>query len=389
LNYGGAAPELWGALNSYFMCPTAISLPASEATTQFNIALAGAGCAVAYFDIEESDSTLNTGWVPLNPVSAANSAGTAVVDSFEGHSYQFRARAHSTSGIVGSWSMAGTAVSATATLSHPFNGLYTLDSSGGVHPDNSQSLSASGYWPGWSIVRTGKARPGAPDSGAVMDNYGGLHPYGATFTVASTAYWPGWEIARDFAFLPDGTGGFVLDGFGGLHPFHVNGSTAPLAAQGNTYWPGWDIARSVVIFPDGSGGYTMDAFGGLHPFGINGPIPASAATVASTGYWPGWKIARDVVLVSGNGSHSGYILDGYGGLHPFHPTTDGSAMPPALTTTYWPGWDIARSVIMAGSPTSGYTLDGYGGIHPFGGVQAITGAAYWPGRDIARSILGE
>ena len=111
--------------------------------------------------------------------------------------------------------------------------------------------------------------------------------------------------------------------------------------------------------------------------------------MASTGYWPGWKIARDVVLVSGNGSHSGYILDGYGGLHPFHPTTDGSAMPPALTTTYWPGWDIARSVIMAGSPTSGYTLDGYGGIHPFGGVPAITGAAYWSGRDIARSMLGE
>jgi hypothetical protein len=281
-------------------------------------------------------------------------------------------------------------VSSTATLSHLFNSLYTLDSSGGVHPDNSEYLGGSAYWPGWNIVRTGKSRPGAPDSGAVLDNYGGLHPYGASFTVATSAYWQGWEIARDFAFLPDGSGGFVLDGFGGLHPFHVNGSTAALQAQGNAYWPGRDLARKVVILADGTGGYTLDAYGGVHPFGINGPIPAAIATVAGSAYWPGWEIARDLVLVvAGNGNHSGYVLDGFGGMHPFHPTTDGSAMPAALTTAYWKGNDIARSVIFAGTYSEGYTLDGFGGLHPFGGAPALTGTSYWPGHDIARSLLAE
>jgi hypothetical protein len=95
-------------------------------------------------------------------------------------------------------------------------------------------------------------------------------------------------------------------------------------------------------------------------------------------------------LVPGNGGHSGYVLDGFGGLHPFHPTTDGSAMPPAVTTAYWQGNDIARSEwFLPGSATAGYTLDGFGGVHPFGGAPAITGAAYWPGHDIARSLLGE
>jgi spore germination protein YaaH len=388
LNYGGGAPELWSTLNSYFNCATAINLPASEATTQFSVGLSAGNCSVAYFDVEQSDSTLNDGWSALSPVTATSGAGTAVAESFQGHSYQFRARAHSTGGLVSPWSTGTTAVAANATLSHPFNGVYTLDAWGGMHADSSQHLSASAYWPGWSIARAAKARPYAADSGAVLDGYGGLHPYGATFTVAASAYWPGWEIARDFAFMPDGNSGFVLDGFGGLHPFHVNGSTAPLQAQGYTYWRGWDIARKVVIFPDGSGGYTMDAYGGVHPFGINGPAPASAANVVGSAYWPGWEIARDIVLVPGNGNHSGYVLDGYGGLHPFHPTADGSTMPAAIASTYW-GWDIARSVwFLPGSATAGYTLDGWGGVHPFGGAAAIKYSAYWPGWDIAKSISG-
>jgi hypothetical protein len=390
LNYGGGAPELWSALSSYFLCPVAINLAASQTTTQFSVGLSGNPCSVAYFDLELFDNTLNQGWFALNSVTATGNAGSALAESFQGHSYQFRARAHSTAGIVGPWSIATTAVSMTATLTHLFNGLYTLDSSGGLHTDNSQYLGGGAYWPGWSVVRTGKAWTGGPDAGAVLDNFGGLHPYGAPFTIATSAYWPGWDIARDFAFLPNASGGFVLDGFGGLHPFHVNGSTAALQAQGNAYWQSRDIARKVVILPDATGGLTLDAYGGVHPFGINGPVPASIANIAGSAYWPGWDIARDMVLVAGNGNHSGYVLDGFGGMHPFHPTTDGSAMPGALTTAYWKGNDLARSEwFLPGSATAGYTLDGYGGVHPFGGAPAITGAAYWQGRDIARSLLGE
>jgi len=129
-------------------------------------------------------------------------------------------------------------------------------------------------------------------------------------------------------------------------------TVASRRGNGNSYW-GWDIARKVVIFPDGSGGYVLDGFGGLHPFGINGAPPVAATSVAATSYWPGWDIAPDIVLTPGNGNHSGYVLDGYGGLHPFHPTTDGSTMPGAITSAYW-GWDIARAVwLLPGSATAG------------------------------------
>jgi hypothetical protein len=274
----------------------------------------------------------------------------------------------------------------------PFKGLYTLDGWGGIHGDDSAPVTTTGYWPGWSIARTAKPQPGAnaPQSGLVLDGWGGLHPYGSGITsVTTTGYWSGWDIARDFAFLPNGTGGVVLDGWGGLHPFQVNGNTAAITIQPTAYWPGWDIARKVVIFSDGTGGYVMDAWGGLHPFGINGAPPVSEASLATTGYWPGWSIARDIVLVPGDGNHAGYVLDGWGGLHPFHPTTDSSTMPANIASAYWVNWDIARGVwLLPGSATAGYTLDGWGGPHPFGGAPQIGSFSYWPYWDIAKTIFG-
>jgi hypothetical protein len=389
LDYGGGAPELWSTLSTYFSCPVIPNVVATQPTTEFSIGLSSGSCSVAYYEVQQWDVTLNQGWFPIGNVAATNSAASMVVDGFQGHDYQFAARAHTTGGLVSSWANFSTTVSPTATAAHPFKGLYTMDAWGGVHTDNSPPLGGFGYWPGWRIVRGVHALPGpnAPVSGAVLDGYGGLHSYGAPISISPSVYWGGWDIARDFAFLPDGSGGFVLDGWGGLHPFRVNGSTAPLAAQGFTYWYGWDIARKVVIFPDGTGGYVMDAWGGLHPFGINRPSPVSA--VATSAYWPGWSIARDIQLVPGNGNHSGYVMDGWGGMHPFHATSDGSTMPPAITTAYWYGWDIARSVwFLPGSATAGYTLDGYGGIHPFGGAPPITGFTYWGGWDIASFIWG-
>jgi spore germination protein YaaH len=391
LNYGGGAPELWSALNTYFVCTVTINLPASETTTHFSVGLTAGSCAVASYDLQQSDSTLNQGWYAVSPVLIANGAGSATTESYRNHTYQFRARAHSKAGVVSPWSQATTVVAANATLSHPFAGMYTLDAYGGVDSADSPPLAASAYWAGWAIARTGRAMPGAssPQSGAVLDGYGGLHPYGAPITIATSAYWAGWDIARDFAFLPDGSGGVVLDGWGGLHPFHVNGSTTAINVQATAYWPGWDIARKVVIFSDGTGGYVMDGWGGLHPFGINGVPPVSASKLAATGYWPGWSIARDIVLAPGNGNHSGYVLDGWGGLHPFHPTTDGSTMPAAISSAYWSGWDIARGVwLLPGSATAGYTLDGWGGLHQFGGAPAVVNQSYWSGRDIARSVWG-
>jgi spore germination protein YaaH len=389
LDYGGGSPELWAALSTYFSCPVTITLPASETTTGFSVGLSAGSCAVAYFDVEQFDTTISQGWFGLKSVAASGSAGTAIADGFAGHSYQFRARAHTKAGVLSSWAYATTQVATTATRSHAWSGLYTLDGFGGVNFADSPPLAGTAYWAGWSIARTAKALPGAsaPQSGFVLDGFGGLHPYGSpalTETSGASGHYWGWDIARDFAFLPDGTGGFVLDGYGGLHPFRVSG-TAPLTAQGYDYF-GWDIARKVVIFPDGTGGYTLDGWGGVHPFGINGAPPVSK--IASSGYWRGWDIARDIVLVPGNGNHSGYVLDGYGGLQPFHPTSDASAMPPRISTAYW-GWDIGRGVwFLPGSATAGYTLDGWGGLNAFGGAPAIASSSYWRGWDIARAVWG-
>jgi len=391
LDYGGGLPELWALINTYFACPVVITLPASQTTTQFSLSMSAGSCSVSYFDIQQLDTTTSQGWLDVKRVVGSGGSATTKVEGYAGHSYQFRAQARSTGGVVSSWSPpASTTVSQTATASHPFAGLYTLDGWGGVHSADSPPLGWTGYWPGWSIARTAHPLPGAtsPQSGAVLDGWGGLHSYGTPITLKWDAYWAGWDIARDFAFLPNGSGGVVLDGYGGLHAFHVNGSTATISIQAPFYW-GWDIGRKVVIFADGSGGYVLDGWGGLHPFGINGPPPVTEASLATTGYWVNWDIARGVVVAPGNGGHSGYVLDGWGGLHEFHPKADGSTMPAPIRSQYWPGWDIARGVwLLPGSATAGYTLDGWGGLQPFGGAPPIASSAYWPGWDIARSIWG-
>ena len=120
------------------------------------------------------------------------------------------------------------------------------------------------------------------------------------------------------------------------------------------------------------GGYVLDAFGGLHPYG-------GAPVLATTAYWQGWSIARGVALRADGAG--GYVLDGFGGLHPF-----GDA-PPISGSIYWQNWDIARGVVLRSDGVSGYVLDGFGGIHAFGGAPDVQASAYWPNWDIARGIV--
>jgi hypothetical protein len=387
LNYGGGAPELWATLATYFACDVVINLPATQTSTHFTAAIStSAGCSIAYYDVQQYDPAVNPGGVPLPSLQPSGSVVTASFDGLPGHSYQIWVRAHSTAGIVSSWVNASTTVAANASLPHAFAGLYILDAYGGVNGESSPPLTVSAYWPGWQIARSVKALPGAvPQSGAVLDSFGGLHSYGAAITLKTTAYWSGWDIARDFAFLPNGTGGYVLDAWGGLHPFSVNGNAMPPATTIDSYWPNRDLFHKVVIFSDGTGGYVLDGFGGVHSFGIGGPRPI---TPQLSHYWPNWDIIRDIALVPG--THSGYVLDAYGDIHSFTPM--GQALPPGRGIgAYWGGWDIARSVWMLPSSTfgaaGGYVLDGFGGLHPFGGAPPAPSGPYW-GRDIARNLTG-
>jgi hypothetical protein len=411
LNYGGGAPELWCDLRDHFSAghvPATVSVSTTQSSTNFTVSFAaGQGCGVSAFDLQEQEVGSGMPWLDLAvntaPTSYINQtySGTFNADGYRGHTYQFRVRTRDGQGNIGAWSpYVQTQIAQTATQARPFQGMYTLDAYGGVGADGSAPTATSAYWPNWKIARAAHAMPGAnsPQAGLVLDGFGGLHAYGqGIVSVSTTAYWQGNDIARDFAFLPDGTGGYVLDGSGGLHPFTVNdgldqGVHDPLRSSGlprdvreAPYWPGRDIARKVVIFPNGSGGYVLDGFGGVHSFGIGRPAPPDPVT---TGYWTNWDIVHDMALIPG--TQSGYTLDGYGGLHQFAPP--GQPMPPAISSSYWKGWDIARGVWFLPSATfaapKGYLLDGFGGLSSIGGTPPITPSPYWQGQDIARGVWG-
>ena len=358
-------------------------------------------------------------------------------------------------------------------------GGYVLDGWGGLHPfaigSNPMPAGTSGgpYWKGWDIARAVALNP-AGTGGYVLDGYGGIHPFAIGGNplppAVHGAYWPNWDIARAIVIDFTGTSGYTLDGYGGLHPFYADGTPvppapqvsgytsgqdlaravvlyqdtqaadhpggvsgvvldadsaapqpfttgadgravaflpgsstagyslsgdgtltpfggAPAATQAGHQWPNWDIARSVAILPNGTGGYVLDGYGGIHPFAIgSNPMPAGTS---GGPYWNGWDIARGLVLLP-NGT-GGYVLDGYGGIHPF---ATGSNPMPAGTSggPYWNGWDIARGLVLLPNGTGGYVLDGYGGIHPFATGSnpmpaGTSGGPYWNGWDIARGLV--
>ena len=134
-----------------------------------------------------------------------------------------------------------------------------------------------------------------------------------------------------------------------------------------------------VAYAAAQSGYVVDGFGGLHAVG-----GAPAATGGP--YWSGWDIARGVARRAAGG---GLVLDGFGGLHRFA----SSAKRPAATSggPYWSGWDIARGVAILPNGTGGYVVDGFGGLHPFAigsnpKPPAAKVSGYWVGWDIARGV---
>ena len=306
-------------------------------------------------------------------------------------------------------------------------GGYVLDGWGGLHPfavgSNPMPTGTSGgpYWKGWDIARAAALNP-AGTGGYVLDGYGGVHPFAIggnpSPPAVHAAYWPNWDIARAIVIDFTGTSGYTLDGYGGMHPFYADGTPVPPAPQVSDYTSRQDLARAVVLYqatqaadhPGGASGVVLDARSATpHPFttGADGRAVAFLPGSSTAGYslsgdgtltpfggapaatqtghqWPNWDIARGLVLLP-NGT-GGYVLDGYGGVHPF---AVGSNPMPAGTSggPYWNGWDIARGLVLLPNGTGGYVLDGYGGIHPFAvgsnpAPPAISPGAYYGGWDV-------
>ena len=314
---------------------------------------------------------------------------------------------------------------------------------------NAPRFDAPAYWHGWDIARgleVVEDASGVATGGWVLDGWGGLHSFGTVpglsaagpyypwrdvwqkFHVASdgTPYmvsrwgavsgavspdwsgyidWGNWNATRDLVlFAPQGgagaqpvtapaaaelaaaeamSGGVRMDGYGGLQTFGhalVNGNGSP-------YWPGWDIARALAVLPDGTGGWTLDGYGGIHNWGNAPPIAASTYSTDPNARSPAyfhWDIARDMVILPDH--QSGYLLDGYGGLHEFGPHAPAFGINPI-----WNGWDIARGVSVTtdstGTATGGWIMDGWGGLHPFGNPGAISvPTTYHPDHDVWQKL---
>jgi SpoIID/LytB domain protein len=125
---------------------------------------------------------------------------------------------------------------------------------------------------------------------------------------------------------------------------------------------------------DPAGGYVLRADGSLTPFG-------AASAVSGPGSLG--SVARAVDL-AGTSGQLGYVLDGYGGMHPV-----GGAPPPTAYGLYQPGWDIARDLAVRADGTSGYVLDGFGAVYAFGGAPPVDPAliTYYQAADLARRLV--
>ncbi len=160
-------------------------------------------------------------------------------------------------------------------------------------------------------------------------------------------------------------GVYAIDAFGTTRP----GSSPPLATP---QWD-WSIVRGIALRPGATSGWVVDGWGGIHAFG-GAPLYALGAG----DYFTGWDIARGIAAIPAGG----FVVDGFGGLHKF-----GTVIKPS-PNFYWPGWDIANGVVQNpcdATGNSGYVLEHFGGVHAFGGAPPVQVSGYW-NWNIARSI---
>src|SRR5438105_7402039 len=118
----------------------------------------------------------------------------------------------------------------------------------------------------------------------------------------------------------------VPDGLPGAVDVSVAGPTGPSA-----------IVAGDRFAPVALGGYVLDGWGALHPLGVGRDVPPPDVNGAVLRV--GYDVAKKALLLPDK--TGGYVLDGWGGLHGFGV---GSNRPPAAVNgaPAWPGWDIGR-----------------------------------------------
>ena len=137
------------------------------------------------------------------------------------------------------------------------------------------------------------------------------------------------------------------------------------------------------MLPNGTGGYVVDGYGGLHPFSIgSGATPPAVHGAPS---WVGQDMAEGItILPDGSG---GYVVDRTGALHPF--SIGSGSTPPTPTHVFVSSTRRVLGVGLLSDGRGGLTVDGTGVLHRFTIDElppATLGAATWPGWDIARDV---
>ncbi len=107
---------------------------------------------------------------------------------------------------------------------------------------------------------------GGLDSGYILDDQGGVHPWGNA-PGGSPILWPG-DYARAMVPYNSGIGsGYVLDLYGGVTPF----GGAPAKQSQGAYWSPLDVGRGIAIWPSGTTGYYVNILGSLQTFVVLQP----------------------------------------------------------------------------------------------------------------------
>lgn len=199
---------------------------------------------------------------------------------------------------------------------------------------------------------TPKLGPPAAAGGVLLEADGTLVAFGGTQIDQTGAMkWPGQDVARAVWVLADGSGGWTLDAHGDLRQF---GKAWPI--DSGFHKPASDVARSFVILDDLVSGYVLDKDGALHEFGKAPPLVSG---YDAKGLARGLDLHRTAGKVDG-----GWILDGYGGVHPFGAAGDLGGAPPK-----YDGYDLWTSlhVVEGGA----YVVGRYGILEPVGKPAGI------------------